>query len=321
MQRSGQHQSTPRLISRLLVVTLFVAMLGGLWDAWWHAVLGRDSFWQPPHLLIYSTVALSIGLGIYGWYVTRQALWRRLAIIMVVMLSSAPIDNLWHEIFGIESVNSPMIVWSPPHLLLIFSTLLSVIGLLPLVRLYNDTRTQRFFDTLLFPVILALSLFVFAPIQPTGPWPILGFWATGIISFVMTLIILFAQRIIPGIAKATSVMLVFVAINAIAFSDTPSGNIFVAPATQPPAWLTIFALLAAAVVLDLLDHKSFWLRGVVFGLVWSLLLYGFAWYFFAQGHQYGLVDGVIAIFTGTLGGLVAGQVRQIIHRRLHETHR
>ena len=42
-----------------LLVLLFQAILGLGWDIRWHSTFGRDTFWAPPHLLLYSGIALA----------------------------------------------------------------------------------------------------------------------------------------------------------------------------------------------------------------------------------------------------------------------
>ena len=38
----------------------FVMALGTGWDIVWHAVVGRDTFWIPPHLVIYGGTVVTI---------------------------------------------------------------------------------------------------------------------------------------------------------------------------------------------------------------------------------------------------------------------
>src|SRR6185312_12760876 len=45
----------------LMLFFLFQGALGAVWDREWHAYVGRDQFWTPPHTLIYSCVA---GVGL-----------------------------------------------------------------------------------------------------------------------------------------------------------------------------------------------------------------------------------------------------------------
>src|SRR5690349_3739609 len=47
-----------RVIGALTVLAL-VGAFGNAWDLFWHIVIGRDSFWIPPHKMMYAAVALS----------------------------------------------------------------------------------------------------------------------------------------------------------------------------------------------------------------------------------------------------------------------
>jgi len=88
--------------------------------------IGRDSFWIPPHLMTYAGVSgaviLSFGvlffetwrgtgavriLGLSGSRGFHLAAWG-----MAVTVLAAPIDDLWHRLFGID-----VTLWSPPHLM------------------------------------------------------------------------------------------------------------------------------------------------------------------------------------------------------------
>src|SRR5437667_331037 len=106
---------------------------GVQWDIMWHVLLGRDSFWIPPHVMTYSGVT-RIVLASFG-VLARDTLRHRRAgrapegtervlgisgtpgfllascgIALAVL--AAPIDDLWHRLFGID-----VTLWSPPHLL------------------------------------------------------------------------------------------------------------------------------------------------------------------------------------------------------------
>ncbi|PYN49073.1 MAG: hypothetical protein DME00_09990 [Candidatus Rokuibacteriota bacterium] len=106
---------------------------GVQWDIMWHVRIGRDSFWIPPHVMTYSGVTLIV-LASFG-VLARDTLRHRRAgrapegtervlgisgtpgfllascgIALTVL--AAPIDDLWHRLFGID-----VTLWSPPHLL------------------------------------------------------------------------------------------------------------------------------------------------------------------------------------------------------------
>lgn len=49
--------------------SLFPATGAIYFDAWWHVVLGREPFWVPPHLVLYS----GIGIRKYSSWGFRRA--------------------------------------------------------------------------------------------------------------------------------------------------------------------------------------------------------------------------------------------------------
>ena len=109
-----------------LLASKVVAGWGVQWDIQWHVLIGRDSFWIPPHVMTYAGVSaavmLSFGmlffetwrgtgsvrmLGLSGTRGFHLAAWG-----MAVTVLAAPMDDLWHRLFGID-----VTLWSPPHLM------------------------------------------------------------------------------------------------------------------------------------------------------------------------------------------------------------
>ena len=115
-----------RAIGALTLLAL-VGAFGNAWDLFWHITIGRDSFWIPPHTMVYAAVALS-GLSalavVLGDTLRRTdglsaMLWFRaplgffiLGLGVLQMLISAPFDDWWHRRYGVD-----VSVWSPPHLI------------------------------------------------------------------------------------------------------------------------------------------------------------------------------------------------------------
>jgi hypothetical protein len=123
-------------------------MLGGWgvqWDIRWHLLIGRDSFWIAPHVMTYTGVTLGAllafgilaldtsrawrgesvpdGVSVFGLTGTRGfhlAWWG-----MAVTILAAPIDDLWHRLFGID-----VTLWSPPHLLGLAGAQINTLGCL-----------------------------------------------------------------------------------------------------------------------------------------------------------------------------------------------
>ena len=100
------------ILARMVAAALFIVVLAGTWDAWWHGALGRESFWSPPHLLLYSSVIIAVALGLYGFHQFKEKRWRALALVLLLVPLSAPLDEVWHRIFGVEDLSSPLIIWS-----------------------------------------------------------------------------------------------------------------------------------------------------------------------------------------------------------------
>lgn len=115
-----------------LLLAKAMAGIGVGWDIRWHVVIGRDSFWIPPHVMTYAGVAvaaiLSLGVLVVETWAARRGRAPRDALRIVGLVGSrgfhlawwgmaltiiaAPIDDLWHRLFGID-----VTLWSPPHLL------------------------------------------------------------------------------------------------------------------------------------------------------------------------------------------------------------
>jgi hypothetical protein len=113
------------------VLAKLVGAWGLGWDIQWHMTIGRDSFWIAPHLMIYASVVaglvLSWGVLAYEWRKgiasTRGFHLAALGLVLVVL--AAPIDDLWHRLFGLD-----VTLWSPPHLLALFGSAVSTLGCL-----------------------------------------------------------------------------------------------------------------------------------------------------------------------------------------------
>ena len=115
-----------------LIVAHVVAGWGTQWDIQWHMRIGRDSFWIAPHVMTYSGVTLMVlaSWGMLAWTswralrgeraagtwcvlgITGTRGWHLAAWAIVLTVLAAPIDDLWHRLFGLD-----VTLWSPPHLL------------------------------------------------------------------------------------------------------------------------------------------------------------------------------------------------------------
>lgn len=126
---------------------------GVQWDIQWHVLVGRDSFWIPPHLITYAGVSAAVFLsfGMLFWET-----WRGTGTVRVLGLSgsrgfhlaawgiavtiiAAPIDDLWHRLFGID-----VTLWSPPHMMGILGAAINSWACLTIAReIYPEGSRAR----------------------------------------------------------------------------------------------------------------------------------------------------------------------------------
>ena len=155
-----------------LVGAKVLASWGVQWDIQWHTIIGRDSFWIAPHLMTYSgvtlTVLLSVGalafttlrpsraagdvvraLGLVGTRGFHLAAW---GIALTVL--AAPIDDLWHRLFGID-----VTLWSPPHMLGLLGAAINTVGCFLIAReVYPAPSRARFVAILTTGALLFIGL-------------------------------------------------------------------------------------------------------------------------------------------------------------------
>lgn len=201
-----------------LSVLALVGVFGNAWDLYWHIVIGRGTFWIPPHTMMYSAVALS-GLAAAAVVVTdtaRAAAQDEVTTILglraplgvfvlglgtLQMVLSAPVDDWWHRVYGVD-----VTVWSPPHLVGFSGAITMLSGLIIAVcaerqRGLLDSREQRWVFWLLALLLALVVRWVtflnsttlqlswqlkqaeHAIARPWAPW--WGLWASLFISWTL----------------------------------------------------------------------------------------------------------------------------------------
>jgi hypothetical protein len=139
----------PGILSRSMVWGLLIAglianlfgIVGGSWDGAYHARYIVDTFWSPPHLLLYSGMGgtMLIGLAILTVLVVQGRKWgggmmqhNPLLLITVLanlgFLATGPFDELWHSLFGRDTLT----VWTAPHFILNLNLALTALGVVGL---------------------------------------------------------------------------------------------------------------------------------------------------------------------------------------------
>ncbi len=129
----GRLTVPPPLVWPMLVAGVLAAF-ATYWDEAWHTDVGRDTFWSAPHLLLYGSIGV-VGLSVAGWGLAQLVTSRSLGtsvrnrplvaggIGALCALVAAPIDGVWHELYGRDAV-----LWSPPHMLALLGAVALVLG-------------------------------------------------------------------------------------------------------------------------------------------------------------------------------------------------
>ncbi|NND87327.1 MAG: hypothetical protein HKM23_08435 [Nitrosopumilus sp.] len=144
--------------SILISFGILLVTVGGSWDITNHLLSKPETFFSPPHALMYTGVAISlIGtvLSFVGWknlqkFSDSYFLSLKIKLIGIALLIGAgPFDFIWHSNFGLDGL------LSPPHLTLIMGMFLcSVGGMVGIIRYLKINDCKDYFLSLL--IILAV---------------------------------------------------------------------------------------------------------------------------------------------------------------------
>ncbi len=134
-------------LAGLLVSNLLMG-LGSAWDFHWHEAIGRDSFWIPPHMLLYSGALLAMGLvffialrtsrkvrSVHPLAILRSLHAQGYGVVGIggaTMGFAAVFDEIWHRTIG------DLTIWSPPHVLGVVGGI--IIGLGTIIALLHASR-------------------------------------------------------------------------------------------------------------------------------------------------------------------------------------
>ncbi len=132
----------------IATVGLLAAMWGGLWDIGYHVDNGRDTgpLGNPGHWPLLLGIFTTFAAGIIAFGMADQddaspawiritAGWRvpigavLLVVCMAFGLSALALDDVWHRVYGQD-----VTLWSPTHFVFLFGGMLTVTGMLVLLK-------------------------------------------------------------------------------------------------------------------------------------------------------------------------------------------
>lgn len=282
---SRQTQSKPErdLWSLGVLPVLALGSLAGLtgvyWDIAWHIDKGRDSFFSPPHNLIYAFMLIVLIVSLYGLVRDRRAtpfhlrirktlLHPGLLIVAVgamLVLFFAPADELWHRLFGPDAT-----LWGPMHLIgLVGFTMATFGGFLSCWLECSMTQNrQRLFtiSAFFFAVILLGWTMLYLAEYEYRIQAFQMFWQPLLLVALPTFTLVLVTKLLPFPWAATLTALAFTAFRLLLagyLSVTASYGL--AGQTKP----AIPVLIATGLVVDILAQRKvpLWLLGFAASLI------------------------------------------------------
>lgn len=147
------------LFGNLLVsFGILLVTVGGSWDITNHLLNKPETFFSPPHALMYSGVAIAligVVVSLVGYrhlknFKTIFSLPLRIKFLGIALLTGAgPFDFVWHSNFGLDGL------LSPPHFTLITGMLFcSIGGMIGISRFLKHSSSKNF----LLPYLLILGI-------------------------------------------------------------------------------------------------------------------------------------------------------------------
>jgi hypothetical protein len=142
----------------LVCLGVLLAAAGGSWDITNHLLNKPETFFAPPHAILYSGAASAVVGTVLLFSASRSTadkkmIWPvKLVIAGVVMLiGAAPADFAWHSAFGLDGL------LSPPHFVLVSGMIVSSAG--ALAGLAQSTKRLPSFVIVIaiLPIWLAAS--------------------------------------------------------------------------------------------------------------------------------------------------------------------
>ncbi len=308
----------------VLVGARLLGISGVSWDVAWHRAMGRESFWIPPHLVVYSAVAVGalVAVAVFvleGWRLPRG--YGTMVIGWVVIFLSAPFDEWWHRRHGLD-----VDVWSPPHLTAVAGSFVSGLGLvtalmaeiklripgrMPLDPHLLSLRDARPPERLL---LICFGLALWSPMFALGRFTIVA-WTRDAL-FYPTLSSLLIPVVLVAAIQATSLR----------WAATTTASLYLAfmllmawtlgSAGLRPTSLPPFLLIPALVLdgLALASARGRWLFGPLCGTIFGLAFFGteYAWTWLIVGRAWSAEQ----ILGGVGGSIVAGALSGFLGDRL-----
>jgi hypothetical protein len=222
------------LVSNLVIsFGILLVTVGGGWDITNHLLNKPESFFSPPHALLYSGVAIALFATIMmfiSWNnisSDQKSKYRfpvKLGLIGIfVLIIAGPIDFVWHSNFGLDGL------LSPPHQTLLSGMFLcSVASMISILR-YGTSYKRKTYSIHHFLVVLAIlpiwmvsSGFLYSFSLPFSNTEFFNFnpeiyfaviFATVSMPFLISVVLVLSSKLVNykfGILSITGIMLLVI---------------------------------------------------------------------------------------------------------------
>jgi hypothetical protein len=312
--------SSSRFLAGYVLVSLGVLLAagGGSWDINNHLLNKPETFFAPPHAVLYSGAgAVAVGAAILLLTSRRAGVTIRpikLVVAGVVMLLVAgPVDFAWHSAFGFDGL------LSPPHFVLVSGMIASSVGALAGMvhhgsMAFREPRLPPFLIIIgMLPVWLAASGMVdmfSLPFSHTGyfnfdPHPVLGVAVATLAFPVLISVLACSSSALAGrrFGVVTAVGAAFIATGMLT-SIVPNGALV---QTLPFYAANVIPLVAADALLSFSRSRiSLYAAGAIVGLAFFTLYYPLITY------TYGKVLGQNTIWPSLIASTYFGMLGKVM---------
>ena len=359
METSQSHFLTRNSAKKIFLVSnlvisfgILLVTIGGSWDITNHLLNKPETFFSPPHALLYSGVAIAL-FGTIMMFISwinisseQKSKYRfpvKLGLVGIfVLIIAGPIDFLWHSNFGLDGL------LSPPHQTLLSGMFLcSVASMISILRYGTAFQRKNYSIHHFLPVLAILPVwmvslgFLYSFSLPFSETEFFDFnpeiyfaviFATVSMPFLSSVILVLCSKLTNykfGILSITGLLLLII---------NTSTSIVPNPAlieTIPFYLLTIIPFVVADVILATNQGRAaIYSAGTILGSTFYFLYFPLITHVYNEVIYSRIVSGSVtshvyfemmpevfpiifgpAIILGIFGTIFASKIMEMIHRK------
>jgi hypothetical protein len=128
----------------LVSIGILLAAGGGSWDINNHLLNKPETFFAPPHAVLYSGAAIAVAGALMLFLSAKRSgntmIWPiKLTVAgVLVLIIAGPVDFMWHSAYGLDGL------LSPPHFVLVSGMVASSVGSLAGMVYHNSLAFREF---------------------------------------------------------------------------------------------------------------------------------------------------------------------------------